>query len=74
MFGGIVTEKCENDFLVKLNASQRKTYDRQKDSCTRKYAMQEGTMYRSFEAMCISKLAAGYSKRFAASPKGRADK
>jgi hypothetical protein len=74
MFGSIVTGKCENDFLAKLNASQRKTYDRQKDACSRKYAKQEGAMYRSFEAMCISKLAAGYSKRFAASPKGPADK
>ena len=64
-FGAIVTEKCEKDFLTKLNASQRKTYDGAKQACTDKYAMKEGTMYRSFEAMCISKLAVNYSKKFA---------
>lgn len=68
MFGGIVTEKCEKDFLGKLSATQRKTYDRGKVACTRKYAKQEGTMYRSFEAMCISKLANSYSRKFAGNP------
>jgi len=65
MFGGLVTEKCEKDFRTKLSAAQHKTYDREKDACTRKYAKREGTMYRSFEAMCISKLALSYSKRVA---------
>ena len=64
-FGAIVTEKCEKDFLAKLSAAQNKTYQGRKDACAKKYAKQEGTMYRSFEAMCISKLAVGYSKRFA---------
>ena len=63
-FGGIVTEKCEKDFLTKLSAAQRKTYDREKDACTQKYAKKEGTMYVSFTAMCHSKLAVSYSKRF----------
>lgn len=65
MFGGMVTEKCEKDFLAKLSPAQRKTYEREKDACSKKYAKEEGTMYRSFEVTCISKLAAGYSKRFA---------
>jgi hypothetical protein len=64
-FGAIVTEKCEKDFLAKLSPGQGKTYQAQKDACVRKYANKDGTMYRSFEAMCISKLAVGYSKRFA---------
>jgi hypothetical protein len=72
MFGGIVTDKCEKDFVGKLSAAQRKTYERRKETCTHKYAKQEGTMYRSFEAMCISKLANDYSRKFAASPKGSA--
>ena len=63
-FGATVTEKCEGDFLPKLSASQRKVYDREKDACTRKYAKQEGTMYRSFEAFCRAKLAAGYARKF----------
>lgn len=65
MFGGLVTEKCEKGFLTKLTPAQSKTYNREKDACAKKYAKQEGTMYRSFEAMCVSKLAVGYSKRFA---------
>ena len=64
-FGAIVTEKCEKDFLAKLTPAQNKTYQSQKDACSKKYANKEGTMYRSFEAMCISKLAVDYSKRFA---------
>jgi hypothetical protein len=64
MFGGIVTEKCEKDFLDKLNVSQRENYDRKKDACTKKYAKKEGTMYISFMAMCHSKLAVAYSKKF----------
>jgi hypothetical protein len=64
-FGAIVTEKCEKNFLAKLTPAQGKTYQGQKDACSKKYANKEGTMYRSFEAMCISKLAVDYSKRFA---------
>ena len=64
MFGGLVTEKCEKGFLTKLSPAQTKTYEREKDACSKKYANKEGTMYRSFEATCISKLAVGYSKRF----------
>lgn len=64
-FGGIVTEKCEKDFLAKLSPAQSKTYAREKNACTQKYAKKEGTMYISFMAMCHSKLAVSYSKRFA---------
>jgi hypothetical protein len=64
-FGAVVTEKCEKDFLTKLSPAQSKTYRSQKDACARKYVKKEGTMYRSFEAMCVSKLAVGYSRRFA---------
>lgn len=69
MFGGIVTDKCEGDFLTKLSASQRKIYDREKEACARKYSDKEGTMYRSFEAFCVSKLANTYAHKFTASPK-----
>jgi hypothetical protein len=64
MFGGLVTEKCEKTFLSKLNPTQSKTYERGKDACAKKYAKQEGTMYRSFEATCVSKLAVSYAKRY----------
>jgi hypothetical protein len=68
-FGATVTEKCEGDFLPKLNATQRKAYEREQDACTRKYAKQDGTMYRSFEAFCRAKLARAYAQRLAANPK-----
>ena len=64
MFGGLVTERCEKDFLGKLSAAQRRTYDREKDACIKKYTGKEGSMYLSFSAMCQSKLAVSYSGRF----------
>jgi hypothetical protein len=69
MFGGIVTTKCEADFMTKLSSAQRKTYNREKDVCTSKYAKKEGTMYRSFEAFCYAKLARSYAQEHAAGPK-----
>ena len=68
MFGGIVTTKCEADFLTKISAMQRKSYDKTREACTRKYAKKEGTMYRSFEAFCHAKLARAYAQKFGASP------
>lgn len=69
MFGAIVATKCETDFLSKLGSAQRKTYNREKDACTRKYAKKEGTMYRSFEAFCHAKLARTYAQEHATGPK-----
>ena len=62
--GAIVTEKCESDFLRKLNAAQRRAYDRAQKRCQRKYAHEDGTMYRSFEAFCGADLARNYSAKF----------
>jgi hypothetical protein len=61
--GAIVTEKCEGDFLSKLNAAQRRAYDRGQKRCQRKYAHEDGTMYRSFEAFCGADLARNYSAK-----------
>lgn len=63
-FGAIVTEKCEADFLGKLSAAQRRAYDREQKQCARKYASEDGTMYRSFEAFCGADVARNYSARF----------
>jgi hypothetical protein len=41
--GAIVTEKCEGDFLGKLDAAQRRAYDREQKRCQRKYAHEDGT-------------------------------
>lgn len=66
--GALVTQKCEADFLVKLDLAQRRTYDRQKKRCARKYQSEAGTMYHSFEAFCGADLARRYSARFLGRP------
>jgi hypothetical protein len=62
--GAIVTGKCEGDFLGKLDAAQRRAYDREQKRCQRKYAHEDGTMYRSFEAFCGADVARNYSAKF----------
>jgi hypothetical protein len=62
--GAIVTEKCEGDFLGKLNAAQRRAYDSKQKRCQRKYAHEDGTMYRSFEAFCGADVARNFSAKF----------
>jgi hypothetical protein len=70
--GAIVTEKCEGDFLSKLSAAQRRAYVRAQKSCQRKYANEDGSMYRSFAAFCGAGVARNYSARFLkAAPAGR---
>ena len=70
--GAIVTHKCEGDFLVKLNGTQRRAYQREQQHCQRKYSKQDGSMYRSFEAFCGANVARNYSARFLKTvPSGR---
>jgi hypothetical protein len=57
-----VTKVCEKDFLAGLSASMRKSYKKQTDACTAKYAHESGSMYRSFEAFCQSGVAEHFSK------------
>lgn len=61
--GEVVIKKCEGDFLAKLNASQRRTYDREQQRCARKYEKKDGSIYRSFAAMCAANLAKAYAHR-----------
>ena len=58
-----VEEKCEGDFLTRFKASQKKTYQRAKDACDRKYSHEEGTMYISFAAFCRARVAQRYSQQ-----------
>jgi hypothetical protein len=70
--GAIVTEKCEGDFLTKLNSTQRRAYQREQQHCQRKYSKQDGSMYRSFEAFCSAHVARNYSAKFPKTvPSGR---
>lgn len=58
-----VREICERDFLPGLKPDTRRAYARAQRRCDRKYAGDEGTMYRSMEAVCAAQLAKGYSDR-----------
>jgi hypothetical protein len=62
--GAAVQEKCEADFLGKLDATRRAAYRKQLFVCDHKYAKQSGTMYRSFEAFCRAGAARDLAKRY----------
>ena len=70
--GEAVIERCEKDFLAKLGAPQRKTYQQALKRCWNKYARESGTMYRSFEAMCAADVAVTYAKKTAKGARGAA--
>jgi hypothetical protein len=71
--GAAVEKKCEGDFLSRLKAARKPTYQRELNVCDRKYRNESGTMYRSFTAFCRAEVAQRYSQRAlkAAGPKGR---
>ena len=71
--GAAVEKKCEGDFLSRLKAAQKQTYQRELNVCDRKYRNDSGTMYRSFTAFCRAEVAQRYSQRAlkAAGPKAR---
>lgn len=55
--GEVVTQKCEALFEGKLSAQQKRAYSSAKRICDTKYAREDGTMYRSFEAFCRAQAA-----------------
>jgi hypothetical protein len=72
--GAAVEKKCEGNFLGRLKAAQKQTYQRELSVCGRKYRNESGTMYRSFTAFCRAEVAQRYSQRArlrAAGPKAR---
>ena len=71
-FADVAIRKCEADFLSKLTPQQRRSYDRAKTRCGRKYARESGTLYRSFEASCSVDLAKTYWARMAKPGAGKA--
>jgi hypothetical protein len=62
-FGAVVERKCEADFLGQLREPQKLAYQRQLRLCDRKYANEQGTMYRSFAAFCRAEVAQRYSRQ-----------
>jgi hypothetical protein len=64
-FGAVVEKKCEADFLGRLREPQKLAYHHELRLCDRKYANEQGTMYRSFAAFCRAEVAQRYSRRAA---------
>ena len=62
--GQIATEKCQADFLQKLSAGQRRSYERGIKRCNAEYENMDGTMYRAMAAGCRADLAQSYAHKF----------
>ena len=63
--GTAVQERCEADFLAKLDAARKSAYHRQLAACDRKYANKSGTIYLSFAAFCRAGAARDMAKKYA---------
>ena len=63
--GGTMLQRCERDFLTRLNKAQKRSYRAEQNRCERKYSRREGSMYRSAEVFCLAEVANRYAKRFA---------
>ena len=61
--GAAVEMKCEADFLDRLNAPQKRTYQRAMSACDRKHENESGTMYRSFTAFCRAEITRRYARK-----------
>jgi hypothetical protein len=62
--GSAVQERCEADFLGKLDAVKKSAYRRQLAACDRKYANKSGTIYLSFAAFCRAGAARDLAKKY----------
>jgi hypothetical protein len=62
--GQIVTEKCQADFLEKLSAKQRRTYEGEIESCNAEVKQDEGTLSGAMAAGCRAELAQSYAEKF----------
>ena len=54
-------ERCERDFLTKLNKAQKRHYQVEQKRCERKYSRRQGSMYRSAEVFCLAEVANKYA-------------
>ncbi|WP_424361144.1 hypothetical protein [Methylocystis parvus] len=62
--GAMVQELCEKGFVSKHSGALKKNYERRIGVCERKYQKQEGTMYRSMEAVCAAGSAHDFWKKY----------
>jgi hypothetical protein len=69
LLGAAVEKKCEADFMPRLTTATKRAYQHQMSACDRKYANQDGTMYRSFTAFCRAEIAQRYSRQRRKAPR-----
>jgi hypothetical protein len=69
LLGAAVEKKCEADFMPRLAATKKTTYQHEMGVCDRKYANEDGTMYRSFTAFCRAEIAQRYSRQQRKAPR-----
>jgi hypothetical protein len=62
--GQIATEKCQSDFLTKLSAKQRRTYQAGVKSCNDQIKEDEGTLSRAIGAGCRANLAQNFAHKY----------
>jgi hypothetical protein len=53
----IVIDKCEKEGLAKLSKQKSVQYTKASEACERKYAHQDGSLYRGLAALCREKVA-----------------
>ena len=66
--GQIATEKCQANFLQKLSAKQRRSYDREIKDCNDEYKNEAGTLGRAMAAGCRAELAQSYATKYGKPP------
>ena len=64
ILGRIVAEKCQVDFLKRLNAMQRQAYANGIKSCNDEIKEDEGSISRAIAAGCRASLAQSYAHKF----------
>jgi hypothetical protein len=64
ILGQIAIEKCQADFLKKLSAKQRRSYESEIKDCNDEVKEDEGTLSRAMAAGCRANLAQDYALKF----------
>jgi hypothetical protein len=62
--GEALRQRCEPEFLPKLNKAQRRIYHSEQKRCSNKYVHESGTMYVSFAAFCRAESMVKYAAKY----------
>jgi hypothetical protein len=64
ILGQIAIERCQADFLKKLSAGQRRSYESETKACNDAVKEDEGTLSRAMAAGCRAELAQSYAHKY----------